>query len=80
VEKQSKSKQADQKHAFKAEREQRGEQTPPTVATQMGATEQEVAPLTPPMANSDTAPNMAKREKKTAAEEQIDPADELTPG
>ena len=42
---------------FKAEREQRGEQNPPSAADQLGATEQQVQPLTPPIAKSDQQPN-----------------------
>ena len=46
---------------------------------QRGATEQQVKPLTPPMANSDDQPGDPAR-KKQGPGDQIDPADELTPG
>jgi hypothetical protein len=63
---------------FKAEREQRGEQTPPVAADQLGATDQQVQPLTPPMAKSDQQPHDPQRGKQH--DKEIDPADELTPG
>jgi hypothetical protein len=66
------------KDTFKAEREQRGEQAPPTAADQQGATDQQVQPLTPPMAKSDQQPNDPQRGKQH--DKEIDPADELTPG
>jgi hypothetical protein len=55
----------------------RGEQQAPA-ADQMGATEKEVIPTTPPMAESDELPGRAVR--KTCADDQISAADELTPG
>jgi hypothetical protein len=64
---------------LKPEREQRGQHTPPAVSEQRGATEQQVKPLTPPMANSDDQPGDPAR-KKQGPGDQIDPADELTPG
>jgi hypothetical protein len=66
------------KDTFKAEREQRGEQSPPSTTEQRGATEQQVQPLTPPMAKSDQQPNDPQRGKQP--NRGIDPADELTPG
>ena len=63
---------------FKQERERRGEQAPPKSADQLGATEKQVQPLTPPMANSDQQPNDPKRGRQP--DKGIDPADELTPG
>jgi hypothetical protein len=65
---------------LKAEREQRGQQTPPTDAERRGATEQQVQPLTPPMADSDELPGDPKRKKDQGPDDQIDPAEELTPG
>ena len=66
------------KDTFKQEREQRGEQNPPPAADQLGATEQQVQPLTPPIAKSDQQPNDPQRGKQPDLD--IDPADELTPG
>jgi hypothetical protein len=63
---------------FKAEREQRGEQNTPPASDQLGATDKQVQPLTPPMAKSDQQPNDPKRGKQPDPD--IDPADELTPG
>jgi hypothetical protein len=79
--KQTKAKRATQAQAqdLTAERAQRGQKTPPGAAEQMGATDQEVLPLTPPMAESDQLPGRPNR-KKNGADDQIDPADELTPG
>jgi hypothetical protein len=65
------------KDTFKQEREQRGERTPAD-ADQRGATDQQVQPLTPPMAKSDQQPNDLRRGKQP--DKEIDPADELTPG
>jgi hypothetical protein len=44
----------------------------------MGATEKQVIPTTPPMAESDELPGRPVR--KTRADDQISAADELTPG
>ena len=66
------------KDSFKQEREQRGEQHPAPAADQLGATEQQVKPLTPPIAKSDQQPNDPQRGKQP--DPGIDPADELTPG
>jgi hypothetical protein len=60
------------------ERERRGETTDTPAADQLGATEQQVAPLTPPMARSDEQPH--DRDRKEQPDKGIDPADELTPG
>jgi hypothetical protein len=78
LEKQQKNSTTPVKDAFKEEREQRGEQSPPSAADQQGATEQQVQPLTPPIAKSDQQPNDPKRGKQP--DPGIDPADELTPG
>ncbi len=78
MEKQAKNSTKPVKDTFKAEREQRGEQNPPSAADQRGATEQQVQPLTPPMAKSDQQPNEPQRGKQ--ADKELDPADELTPG
>ena len=77
MEKQPKNPAKPVKDTFKNEREQRGEQTPPA-ADQLGATDQQVQPLTPPMAESDQQPHDPQRGKQS--DKQIDPADELTPG
>lgn len=50
----------------------------PNGAGQMGATEKQVQPLTPPMARSDEQPGDPERDKQP--DKGIDPADELTPG
>ena len=63
---------------FKTEREQRGEQNPPPAGDQLGATDKQVQPLTPPMAKSDEQPDDPQRGKQP--DPGIDPADELTPG
>jgi hypothetical protein len=79
LEKQQKSPAKPTNDTFKAEREQRGEQTPPPAAAdQLGATEQQVQPLTPPSAKSDQQPNQPKR--KEQPDLGIDPTDDLTPG
>jgi hypothetical protein len=78
LEKQAKTPAKTTKDPFKAEREQRGEQNPAPAADQRGATEQQVQPLTPPMATSDQQPNDPQRGKQS--DKDIDPADELTPG
>ncbi len=66
------------KDTFKQEREQRGEQNPPSAADKRGATERQVQPLTPPMAQSDQQPNDPQRGKQP--DQDIDPVDEMTPG
>ena len=53
-------------------------QTPLPAAEQLGATEKDVVPTTPPMAESDELPSGPVR--KSAADEEIDPNEELTPG
>ncbi len=78
MEKQQKTPAKPTKDTFKAEREQRGEQNPPLAGDQLGATDQQVQPLTPPMAKSDQQPNDPKRGKQP--DPGIDTADELTPG
>ena len=78
MEKQPKTPTKPVKDTFKVEREQRGEQNPPSNADQLGATEQQVQPLTPPSAKSDQQPDDPKRGKQP--DPGIDPADELTPG
>jgi hypothetical protein len=61
-----------------AERRQRGDATESSAADQLGATEEQVVPLTPPMAKSDEQPGQPDRKHHPDAG--IDPADELTPG
>jgi hypothetical protein len=78
LEKQPKNSTKPAKDTFKAERAQRGEQNPPPAADQLGATDQQVQPLTPPMAKSDQQPHDPQRGKQP--DKEIDPADELTPG
>jgi hypothetical protein len=69
-------------HAAKGKsgaRRGRGQQQAPAAASdQMGATEKQVIPTTPPMAESDELPGRPVR--KTRADDQISAADELTPG
>jgi hypothetical protein len=77
LEKQNKTSTKPAKDTFQHEREQRGEHTLPA-AEQQGATEQQVQPLTPPMAKSDQQPHDSRRGKQP--DKDIDPADELTPG
>jgi hypothetical protein len=78
VQKQQKNAPRPAKEAFKHEREQRGEQNPSPADEQLGATERQVQPLTPPSARSDQQPGDPKRGKQP--DPGIDPADELTPG
>jgi hypothetical protein len=78
MEKQHKTSTKPTKDAVKNEREQRGAHKPPSAADQRGATEKQVQPLTPPMANSDQQPNDPNRGRQP--DKGIDPADELTPG
>ena len=78
MEKQQKTPPKPAKDTFKSEREQRGEQNLPAAADQRGATDQQIQPLTPPMAKSDQQPNDPQRGKQP--DPGIDPADELTPG
>ena len=78
MEKQQKTPPKPAKDTFKAEREQRGEQNPLPAGDQLGATDQQVQPLTPPSAKSDQQPNDPQRGKQP--DPGIDPADELTPG
>jgi hypothetical protein len=78
LEKQQKTPAKPAKDTFKSEREQRGEHNPPPAGDQLGATEQQIQPLTPPNAKSDQQPNDPKRGEQP--DPGIDPADELTPG
>ena len=78
MEKQQKNPATPAKDTFKQGREQRGEQKPSPAADQLGATEQQVQPFTPPIAKSDQQPNDPQRGKQPDLG--IDPADELTPG
>lgn len=77
----AKSKQAPAGRSDRAsERQQRGDATAPTPAEQFGATEQQVTPLTPPTSEKPAKklpPDASTRQK---AAEQVDPADEITPG
>lgn len=66
---------------FAKERAERGQATEPGVADQLGATEQQVQPLTPPTAESpERQPPIPRKRYIPDAENEIDPADELTPG
>lgn len=78
MEKNDKQPQKPAKEAFKEERAERGDVTESPAAEQLGGTEKQVTPLTPPMARSDEQPGDRKLADK--ADEEIDPADELTPG
>ena len=79
MEKRQKTPSKPTRDTFKQEREQRGEHAPPPASgEQLGATEKQIQPLTPPMANSDQQPNDPKRGRQP--DKGIDPADELTPG
>lgn len=60
-----------------ARRGRRDDQAP-EASEQMGVTEKEVIPTTPPMAESDELPGRPVR--KTRADDEISAADELTPG
>lgn len=75
---QAPAKPAKAQDGFKDERAERGEAAPPAAAEQRGATEKQVQPLTPPMAESDQQPNDPKRGRQP--DKDLDPADELTPG
>lgn len=64
-----------------AERAERGQATEPGAADQRGATEQQVQPLTPPTAEApERQPSIPRKRFIPEAENEIDPADELTPG
>jgi hypothetical protein len=80
MDKQHKEQKADpnRKTDLQPERERRGDTTDTPAAEQLGATEQQVAPLTPPMARSDEQPR--DRDRGEQPDKGIDPADELTPG
>ena len=66
---------------FAAEQEARGQVSEPAAAQQLGATEQDVQPLTPPAAEAPGKPApVARKRYAQDAEDVIDPADELTPG
>jgi hypothetical protein len=62
------------------ERQQRGDATAPAPAEQFGATEQKVMPLTPPTSEKPTKKVPPGASTKQQAAEQIDSADEITPG
>jgi hypothetical protein len=78
VQKQQKNAPKPAKEDFKREREQRGEQNSAPAGDQLGATERQMQPLTPPSARSDQQPDDPQRGKQPDPD--IDPADELTPG
>jgi len=63
-----------------SERQRRGDATAPTPAEQFGATEQQVTPLTPPTSEKPAKKLPPDASTKQKAAEQIDPADEITPG
>jgi len=65
------------KSDVRGERQRRG-QPAGKAAEQLGATEEQVKPLTPPMARSDEQPN--DPERGAQPDKGLDPADELTPG
>ena len=90
MEKQRDQKDAQQRQTkdLAPEREQRGAPTVPAASQQFGATEQQVTPLTPPTRDeqsikdgkpADTTKAAATSDRQKAADE-IDPADEITPG
>lgn len=66
------------KDNLKPARARPGQQDETRAEKQLGGTEQQVAPLTPPMARSDEQPGDPERGAEPGAG--IDPADELTPG
>jgi hypothetical protein len=66
---------------FQAEREERGAADQAQPADQLGATEQQVTPLTPPVREKPTdRPRPGEAHPKQRAADEIDPADEITPG
>jgi hypothetical protein len=65
---------------LRGERRQRGDATTPVPAEQFGATEQKVTPLTPPTSEKQAKKMPPGASTKQRAAEQIDPADEITPG
>lgn len=66
---------------FAAEQQARGQASEPASAQQLGATEDDVQPLTPPTADTPSKPApVARKRYAQDAEDVIDPADELTPG
>jgi hypothetical protein len=64
------------KSSSETRRAQPGDRSRPTLDEQVGATEQEVIPMTPPMAESDQMPGQPNRKK----DDELSPTDELTPG
>jgi len=63
------------------ERSKRGQAGGASPADQLGATEQDVQPLTPPPADTpERQPMLPRKRYVSDAEDEIDPADELTPG
>jgi hypothetical protein len=75
----SKSKPAPASHNDRAgERQQRDDATEP--AKQFGATEQQITPLTPPTSEKPAKKLPPDASTKQKAAEEVDPADEITPG
>ena len=68
------------REGLRDERQQRGDATTPAPADQLGATEHDVTPLTPPTSEKPAKKASPGATTKQKAEEEIDPADELTPG
>lgn len=68
------------REALQDERQQRGDATTPAPADQRGATEHDVTPLTPPTSEKPTKKDPLGTTTKQKAADEIDPADELTPG
>ena len=68
-------------NTFQAERAERGAADQPQPSEQIGATEQQVMPLTPPMRDQPGGrAQPGQTPSKQRAADEIDPADELTPG
>ena len=66
---------------FQAERDERGAAKGAQPADQLGATEQQVTPLTPPVRERpDDRARPGQPQPKQRAADEVDPADELTPG
>lgn len=79
--KKKKANTANTPNEFAAERAARGQASQPESANQLGATEQDVQPLTPPAAESpDKQPPLPRKRYAEDVEDALDPADELTPG
>ena len=68
------------REALHDERKQRGDATTPAPADQLGATEHDVTPLTPPTSETPAKKSPPSASTKQKAADEIDPADELTPG